>query len=686
MTEQRLVRTTRGIALALVLCVSSTPTWASEKTASGPAGKDEKRGANIERKIPWRGSTLKGSPDPPAPYTAELAFPHLKFNFPVVLVPAAGTNRLFLGELKGRIYSFPEDPACTKPDLALDLAPLYPDFTAFYGLVFHPEFDKNRYVYLCYVGKNDLVDGSVVSRFTVSRTDPPVIDPKSEKKLLKFWSGGHNGACLVFGNDGYLYISTGDGASPTPPDPMMTGQDCSDLLSSVLRIDVDHSDAGKAYAIPADNPFLNSPGVRPEVWAYGFRNPWKMSVDKVTGKLWVGDVGWELWELVYDVKRGGNYGWSVMEGPQPVNVEARRGPTPILPPIKVHPHSEATSITGGYVYRGTRLPELVGTYIYGDFMTGILWGLRSEGDKITWERELARTPVHLVAFGESNSGELYMVDHDRTHQIYRLARNPAVAAVSNFPRRLSQTGLFSSTADQQPAPGVIPYSINTELWADGATAARFLAVPDQGRIALDDQGNWRFPDGSVLVRTVSIEQDEGHPASRRRMETQILHLEADAWRPYSYVWNADQTDATLAEPGGANMTLVQKTSGGRRELNYHVYARTECVLCHSPWVEKRTTVYGIQSASPLGINPAQLNRPVARGANTPNQLEVLHEEGLLDVNGDLGKLPKQVDPYDESADLDRRARSYLQTNCASLPSIRLRWVSQYRTEVRPAVG
>ena len=141
---------------------------------------------NIERKIPWRGSTLKGSPDPPAPYTAELAFPHLKFNFPVVLVPAAGTNRLFLGELKGRIYSFPEDPACTKPDLVLDLAPLYPDFTAFYGLVFHPEFDKNRYVYLCYVGKNDLVDGSVVSRFTVSRTDPPVIDPKSEKSCSSF--------------------------------------------------------------------------------------------------------------------------------------------------------------------------------------------------------------------------------------------------------------------------------------------------------------------------------------------------------------------------------------------------------------------------------------------------------------------------------------------------------------------
>ena len=154
---------------------------------------------------------------------------------------------------------------------------------------------------------------------------------------------------------------------PSPPDVMMTGQDCSDLLSSVLRIDVDHAEPGKPYRIPPDNPFVNMPGVRPEIWAFGFRNPWKMSFDRATGDLWVGDVGWELWELIFKVKRGGNYGWSVMEGPQPVNVEGRRGPTPILPPIKAHPHSEAASITGGYVYHGTRLPELAGAYIYGDY-------------------------------------------------------------------------------------------------------------------------------------------------------------------------------------------------------------------------------------------------------------------------------------------------------------------------------
>ena len=135
---------------------------------------------------------------------------------------------------------FPIDPGCKKADLALELAKVHPDLTHFYGLTFHPEFDKNRYVYVCYVRKNDVPDGSVVSRFTASRTDPPVIDPQSEQVILNFYSGGHNGGCLEFGNDGYLYISTGDAAAPSPPDVMMTGQDCSDLLSSILRIDVDH--------------------------------------------------------------------------------------------------------------------------------------------------------------------------------------------------------------------------------------------------------------------------------------------------------------------------------------------------------------------------------------------------------------------------------------------------------------
>jgi uncharacterized repeat protein (TIGR03806 family) len=645
------------LGLDLIVAGSVARAAASEPTV-------ETRADDAGRRIRWTGSKIAGMPEPPPPYSVELAFPNLKFELPVVLVPAKGTNRLFLGGLKGRIVSFPNDPGCRKADLMFDMATLHPDLTMFYGLIFHPRFDENRYVYVCYVLKNDIPDGSVVSRFTVSRTDPPVIDPRSEQVLLKFWSGGHNGGCLDFGTDGYLYISTGDGAIPSPPDIMNTGQDCSDLLSSVLRIDVDHSDAGRPYRIPPDNPFLNLPKVRPEIWAFGFRNPWRMSIDETTGDLWVGDVGWELWELVHKVKRGGNYGWSVMEGPQPVHVNGLRGPGPILPPIKAHPHSEAASITGGYVYHGTRLPELKGSYLYGDYQSGIIWGLRAEGDTVTWQKEIARTPLHLSAFGEGSDGELYLLDHDRTQQVYRLVRNPAAKQVSDFPRRLSQTGLFASTRDHQPAPGVIPYSVNSELWADGATAERFLAVPGNGRIGLDDNGTWRFPDGSVLVRTVFLPGGPGHPTIPFRLETQILHQEDDTWRPYSYVWNDDQSDAILADAQGTTKAIVVKTPDGPRERTHRVSARTECVLCHNPWVGKRTTMFGVQSASPLGVITPQMNKERVEGGVAVNQLMTFHQMGLLTSTPDLAKLAKLVDPYDESANLDRRARSYLQTNCS----------------------
>ncbi len=166
------------------------------------------------------------------------------------------------------------------------------------------------------------------------------------------------------------------GTPESKPDPFQTGQDTSDLLSSILRIDVDHPPAGKPYRIPEDNPFFNRKGSRPEVWAYGLRNPWRMSFDRASGALWVADVGWELWEMVYQVERGGNYGWSIMEGPQSIHPDWKRGPTPILPPVKAHPHTEAASITGGFVYNGHRLKELVGAYIYGDWVTGKIWALR----------------------------------------------------------------------------------------------------------------------------------------------------------------------------------------------------------------------------------------------------------------------------------------------------------------------
>src|SRR5207244_10371131 len=229
---------------------------------------------------------------------------------------------------------------------------------------------------------------------------------------------------------------------------------------------------------PPDNPFAKTPGARPEIWAYGFRNPWRMSFDRQTGDLWVGDVGWEAWEMICRVQKGGNYGWSVMEGPQQVRPGSRRGPTPILPPALALPHTESASITGGYVYRGKKFKELEGVYLCGDWVTRKVWGTKFDGDKIVWHKELAAGKERVVAFGEDHDKEIYIVSHDEKGAIHRLVPNEAVKNYQpNFPKKLSETGLFTSVKDHIPAPGVLPFSVNAETWNDHGIAERLVAVP-----------------------------------------------------------------------------------------------------------------------------------------------------------------------------------------------------------------
>jgi uncharacterized repeat protein (TIGR03806 family) len=623
-------------------------------------------------RIPWTISHFSGTPDAPPPYTAEPAFPKLTFDRPVLLAQAPGTRHLVVAELGGTVLSFPNDPGVDRGavTVAINLAAGRGRFGALYGLAFHPRFEENRQVFLCYTLPGDHPDGTRVSRFKTERVDPLRIDPGSEEIVLTYRSGGHNGGCLAFGPDGYFYISTGDATEPSPPDALDTGQDITDLLSSILRIDVDRRDPGRAYRVPADNPFVPLPGARPEVWAYGFRNPWRMSFDRATGDLWVGDVGWERWELIFRVERGGNYGWSVREGREMVRPEGRRGPSPMLPPVVDHPHSEAASMTGGYVYHGSRLPELAGKYIYGDYQSGKVWGLKHDGRAVTWHGVLADTGLRLVSFGEDNTGELFLIEYERTNQVYRLVPSAAAAnrGGGDFPRLLSSTGLFAATRSLTPAPGVLPYAINAELWADGARAARFLAIPGAGRIEVDPQGPWKLPDGSVLARTVSLDvcDDEGTAPRARRLETQVLHREQGSWRPYSYVWNEDQTDASLAGPEGASRILWVPDSsapGGRRKLSYRISPRSECALCHNPWVESATTVFGVQSASPLGLVAAQLDRD---GPSGENQLQRLERLGYFasPLPARRGGAAPLANPDDEGAPIDARARAYLQVNCA----------------------
>jgi uncharacterized repeat protein (TIGR03806 family) len=644
----------RVFGLISVLLARSVAAWGDPPKVPEPSGR-----------VPWTTSRIAGTPEPPPPYRAEPALPKLKFTQPVVLTTAEGIDRVFVVELGGKVVSFPNDPGSDKTHLAIDMASAC-GAAQVYGMAFHPGFARKREVFLCYITRQGGPEGTRVSRFKVERSDPPRIDPKSEEILITWLAGGHNAGCLAFGPDGFLYIATGDAAEPSPPDPLDTGQDISDLLSSILRIDVDRRDPGKPYRVPPDNPFVGLKGARPEIWAFGFRNPWRFSFDRRTGDLWAGDVGWELWEMVFKITRGGNYGWSLVEGPQPVKPEGRRGPGPVIPPVVVHPHSEAASVTGGYVYRGPALKELVGAFVYGDFQSGKVWGLRHDGTKVVWHKELAETPIQLVSFGEDARGELYLLDYERTGQVYRLVPNHGSGPQKAFPRTLSETGLFASTRDHSPAPGVVPYEINAALWCDHATAKHLLAVPGAGRVTVDPSGRWKAPEGTVLARTVSLELERGKPESRRRLETQVLHFEEGTWRPYTYVWNDAQTDAALADAKGSSLSLAVRdpaAPGGQRVQKYKVAARSECLLCHNPWVERQTTVFGRQTASPLAFTTEQLDRETS-GAG--NQLERFERFCLLDRPTPASRAGRSrlADPYDRSAGLDARARAYVQVNCA----------------------
>ncbi len=624
----------------------------------------------IQERELWTTSRVQGSPEPPAPYNTEIAFPNLKFDQPLDMAVVPGTNRLAIAERLGKIYTFENRPEVTEKQLMLDLG------RTVYGFTFHPQFRQNGYFFATSVDDplKETAEGSRISRYTASPKSFQA-NLESEKVILKWPSGGHNGGCIRFGPDGYLYIATGDGSGIA--DQRETGQDVSDLLGSLLRIDVDRQGKNQSYGIPRDNPFVGRPGVRPEIWAYGLRQAWRFNFDSASGDLWAGEVGQDLWEMVLLIEKGGNYGWSVREGAHPFRPERPLGPTPILAAVAEHSHTDFRSVTGGYVYHGKRLEELRDGYIYGDYDTGKIWVLRYQDGKVTEHRELADTQLRIVAFGEDPSGELFLVDFV-SGAIHRLAPNPSSGQEPpDFPRKLSETGLFASTEDLEPATGLIPYSVNAQLWSDHAHKDRFLALPGDSQIEYNTAiypqpapgvpPGWKFPDDTVMVKTFSLEMETGNEASRRRLETRILHHEripgtdeigAQVWEGYVYEWNDEQTEAFLLTAEGRDRSFTIEDAaapGGKREQTWRFPSRTECTLCHNT-----------AAKYVLGVNTLQMNKDHDYNGVVANQLDTLEHLGIFteSLPAPPEKQDRLVDYRDPQEDLNLRARSYLHANCA----------------------
>jgi uncharacterized repeat protein (TIGR03806 family) len=678
----------------------------------GPPAKNASRPYGVDRRLPLTTCTVVGSPDPPPPYRIKKVFPGLKVNYPVAIIHQPDSDRFIYCTqtwpyASTSIWRMKEPKGSKTRPGAWEVEKLLDQDAVTYSFVFHPNFKDNGYIYL---GLNGPSSGSnkktKVVRYTMDPKQPYTFRPKSEKLIIEWLSDGHNGAGLAFGHDGMLYVTSGDGTSDS--DTNIVGQDMSTLLAKVLRIDVDHPDPGKTYSVPKDNPFVSLKGARSEIWAYGLRNPWRMTVDEKTGHLWVAQNGQDLWEQAYLVKKGENYGWSVMEGSHPFYPQRKAGPTPFVKPTVEHPHSEARSLTGGIVYYGSKLPDLRGAYIYGDYSTGKVWGVRHDGAKIIWHKELADTRLQITAFATDSKGEILIADHRGEDKggFYTLEPTPKDLPPSSFPRTLSASGLFRSVKNHEMVPALIPYSVNAPLWGDKAFKKRWLALPgDNPKIDFSTSRGWNFPDGTVIVKSFGLEMEEGNAGSRRWIETRFLTNQKGEWYGYSYAWNDEQTEGFLVDGKGKDRSLAIKVPksaehpDGVRTQKWHFPSRTECMVCHSRaanWV--------------LGLTQLQMNKVHDYGKVQDNQLRTLEHLGLFRVNWAdeirgimreemqakdksekeindymerqtatrhqrspvptslLARTPENyrrlADPYDPKEDITPRARSYLHSNCA----------------------
>ena len=352
----------------------------------------------------------------PAQLTLEPAFPKLRFDRPLVMLQAPGApEHWYIVDQAGRIFRFANDPGAATTTLVLDIRLLVddgPNEAGLLGMAFHPDFQANRQVFLSYT-RNGRPLVSTLSHFQVNQSGD-TIDPASETVLLSVDQpfGNHNGGHIAFGPDGYLYFGLGDGGSGG--DPQGNGQNPDTLLGSLLRL---HIDSTSPYAIPPDNPFAGGGG-RPEIYAWGLRNPWRWSFDRQTGDLWLADVGQNKWEEINIIEGGGNYGWNLREGAHPFRGGAAAG---LVEPVAEYDHSQGCSVTGGYVYRGDRHAGLVGTYFYGDFCSGRIWGLSAQGDATP--QLLADTPFNIASFAQALDGELYILDH-AGGQIHAMTQKP----------------------------------------------------------------------------------------------------------------------------------------------------------------------------------------------------------------------------------------------------------------------
>lgn len=660
--------------------------------------------------------TPGGSASGSGSYSVENAFPNLTFIDPVDMVELPGGSEFLVLGLQGHVWKIANNANTTSKRLLLDIShqTVVDTDGGMLGIVLHPEYGKANsanagYVYIFYrytpVDGTDRTGPKVngymrLSRFTLA-PGANTINPNSEYVLMQIFDRNdwHNGGDMFFGPDGFLYLSVGDEGSGNDSYGV-TQQINKYLFGGVLRIDVDRrggsishpirrqpQNAGappagwpssftQGYYIPNDNPWLDSGGGNlEEFYAIGTRSPHRMTYDAPTGEIWIGDIGQGAKEEVDIVQKGDNLQWPFREGDQD-GPKAR--PATLIgrekPPIHAYDRTIGRAVIGGFVYRGGRYPEIKDKYIFGDHETQNVWTLKRTGSNAGTVDFLLHVPVEgsgskdgISSFFVDSDGYIYILDLFATAQdggvIRKLVREGG--SIPDPPEKLSDIGAFADLQTLDPAPGIVPYDVNTPLWTDGAVKKRWIALPNNGshnsaaeQITFDAEGNWQFPAGTVLIKHFGLPVDARDPDKVVKMETRFLvfTVDNDAYG-LTYKWNDAGTEAYLIDVDEAvarNLT-VWDANGNTATQRWDYPTRQQCMQCH-----------GSVAGYALGVKTRQLNKDLRYPSGiTANQLETWNHLGMFHQDiGDPGQYPVHAAIGDAKSSAAMRVRSYLDANCS----------------------
>lgn len=625
---------------------TATGTIRDDDTVAGASGLDS-RPDNQSCVAPPR-PTANASIAVVDPYPA---LPDLIQPTKIQLEPGAN-GRWFVLQKSGQIVTFStNNPSNVDPfiDLTTDHSIRTNSEGGLLGIAFHPNYPATPEIFLSYtIEHSGPPMRHVLSRMVLDNISNPGAGT-TEQVILEIDQDfdNHNGGDIAFGPDGYLYFGLGDGGSSN--DPRQRSQDTTRLLGSMLRIDV--VGTGADYNVPSDNPFASNakctPGANasscPEIYAWGLRNPWRWSFDAGTGELWAADVGQGAREEVDLIELGGNYGWRCREGTTDTNNAGDCSGGGLIDPVTEYGRSFGNSITGGHVYRGNAIAEIEGLYVFADYGSGRFWAARSDGQGGYENDELIDTNLQPTAFGIGPDGELYFVDINSSNGLGRVRRidPPANPTPDTIPDLLSASGCVDPNNVTQAYEGLLPYDLNAPFWSDGADKDRYIGLPNGTTIDVDAQGDFEFPNGTVLVKNFRL--------GGSLVETRHLMRHPDGvWAGYTYEWNTAQTEATRVR-GGKTVDINGQ--------DWIYPSEGQCMQCH-------TGVAGFA----LGPEIAQINKEFtyALTGRTANQLETIEQVMMFSapLPGAASTLDSLTDPADTSAALAPRTRAYLHTNCA----------------------